>query len=63
MIKTREDAGIKHLNNPNAFIKCSKTMDDAYENINDYNSIRKRKKVIVLITWFQMLWQIKDFKP
>ena len=63
MIKTREDAGIKHLNNPNAFIKCSNTMDDAYENINDYNSIRKRKKVIVLITWFQMLWQIKDFKP
>ena len=50
LIKTREDAGIKHLNNPNAFIKCSKTMDDAYENINDYNSIRKRKKVIVLIT-------------
>ena len=63
MIKTREDAGIKHLNNPNAFIKCSNTMDGAYENINDYNSIRKRKKVIVLITWSQMLWQIKDFKP
>ena len=63
LIKTREDAGIKHLNNPNAFIKCSNTMDDAYDNINDYNSIRKRKKVIVLITWFQMLWQIKDFKP
>ena len=50
LIKTREDAGIKHLNNPNAFIKCSNTMDDAYDNINDYNSIRKRKKVIVLIT-------------
>ena len=44
LIKAREDAGIKHLNNPNAFIKCSNTMDDAYENINDYNSIRKRKK-------------------
>ena len=47
MIKTREDAGIKHLNNPNAFIKCSNTMDDVYENINDYNPIRKRKKIIV----------------
>ena len=23
------------------------TMDDVYENINDYNAIRKRKKVIV----------------
>ena len=44
LIKNREDAGIKHLNNPNAFIKCSNTMDDVYQNINDYNPIRKRKK-------------------
>ena len=27
--------------------KCSNTMDDVYENINDYNSNRKRKKLIV----------------
>ena len=45
-IKKREDAGIKHVNNPNAFIKCSNTMDDIYENINDYNLIRKRKRLI-----------------
>ena len=45
LIKKREDAGIKHLNNPNAFIECSSTMDDVYENINDYNPIRKRKKI------------------
>ena len=44
LIKKREDAGIKHLNNPNAFIKCSNTLDDVYKNINDYNPIRKRKK-------------------
>ena len=24
LLKKREDAGIKHLNNPNAFIECSK---------------------------------------
>ena len=47
LIKKREDVGIKHLNNPNAFIECSNTMDDVYENINDYNPIRKRKKLIV----------------
>ena len=47
MIKKRQHAGIKHLNNPNAFIECSNTMDDVYENINDYNPIRKRKKIIV----------------
>ena len=28
-------------------VECSNTMDDVYENINDYNPIRKRKKVIV----------------
>ena len=38
-----KDAGIKHLNDPNAFMKCSNTMDDVYENIHDYNSSRKRK--------------------
>ena len=46
LIKKREDAGIKHLNNPNAFVECSDLMDDVYENINDYNPIRKRKKII-----------------
>ena len=43
LIKKRENAGIKHYNNPNAFIECSNTMDGVYENINDYNQIRKRK--------------------
>ena len=35
LIKKREDAGIKHLNNPNAFIECSNSIDDVYKNIND----------------------------
>ena len=26
------------------YIKCSNMMDDVYENINDYNPLRKRKK-------------------
>ena len=46
LIKKREDAGIKHLTDPNAFIECSNTMDDVYENIHGYNSSRKRKIVI-----------------
>ena len=46
LIINQEDAGIKHLNNPNAFIECSDTMDDVYENINDYNPMRKRKKFV-----------------
>ena len=46
-IKKRKDAGIKHLNDPNAFIECSNTMDDVFENIHDHNSSRKRKIFIV----------------
>ena len=46
LIKKHEDAGIKHYNDLNAFIKCSNTMEYVYENTNDYNTIRKRKKLI-----------------
>ena len=46
-IKKREYVGIKHVNNPNAFIECSNAMDDIYENINDYNSSRRRNILIV----------------
>ena len=49
LIKKSEDAGIKHLNDPNAFIECLNTMDDVYENIHDHNLNRKRKILIVLM--------------
>ena len=38
LIKKREDAGIKHLNDPNVFTEYSNMMDDVYKNIHDYNS-------------------------
>ena len=43
LIKKRKNARTKHLNDLNAFIECSNTMDHVYENINDYNPSRKRK--------------------
>ena len=43
MIKKFGDAGTKHLNDSDAFIVCSNTMDDVYENIGDYNPSTKRK--------------------
>ena len=43
LIKNRENTGIKHVNNLKAFIQCSNTMDDVYENIDDFNPNRKRK--------------------
>ena len=43
LIKKRKDAEIKHLDDPNAFIERSDTMDDVY----DYNLSRKRKILII----------------
>ena len=47
LIKKREDAGIRNVNNPNAFIVCSKMMNDVYEDIDNYNSKRNKKVLIV----------------
>ena len=46
LTKKRENAGIKHLSDPNAFIECSNTMDDVYENIDNFNLNRKRLLVV-----------------
>ena len=47
LIKKRKDAGMKHLNDSTGFIEYSNTMDDVYNNIDDCNSKRKRKVLIV----------------
>ena len=47
MIKKCKDAGTKHLNDLNAFIESSNTMDDIYENNDDYKPSRQRKILIV----------------
>ena len=59
LIKNRENAGIKHVNNWKAFIECSNTMDDVYWNIDDYNPNRKRK---VLIIFYDMIADIMSNK-
>ena len=47
LIKRCEDLGIKHLNYSIVFSECFNTMDDIYENVDDYNPSRKRKALIV----------------
>ena len=37
LIKNHENTGIKDLNDSKAFIECSNTMNDVYEDIDDYN--------------------------
>ena len=58
LIKNCENAGIKHLNDSEAFIQCSNTMDDIYVKINNWNP--KRRKIFFLI-WLLILWQTKNF--
>ena len=43
----REDAEIKNINNPNAFIACSNKMDDVLEDTDNYNPKRNKKVLIV----------------
>ena len=62
LIKKRQNAGIKHLNNPNAFIQCSNTMDDVYEDIDDYNPTRKRKILIVFDEMMADIMTNKEFQ-
>ena len=59
MINKRENAGIKHLNDPKAFIEFSNTMDGVYNNIDNYNLKRKQK---ILIVFDGMIADIKIHK-
>ena len=43
LINKREQAGIKNLNDPHAFIEYSDNMNDVYENINNYNKNGDKK--------------------
>ena len=62
LIKKHENAGIKHLNAPSALIECSSTMDDVYENVNDYNPSRKRTILIVFDDMIAGIRTNKEFK-
>ena len=47
LIIKREDAGIKYLIDRSVFTEYSNTMDNVYNNIDDYNPKRKRKILFV----------------
>ena len=48
LIKKRESIGLKHFNDPKAFIEYSNNIHVVYGNINDYNPDKKNKILIVL---------------
>ena len=47
LINKREQAGIKNLNDPHAFIEYSDDINDVLDDINDYNKNRDKKVLIV----------------
>ena len=47
LINKRESIGLKHFNDPKAFIEYSNYMHDVYENINDYNPDKENKILII----------------
>ena len=59
LINGREKVGIKNFKNPKEFIYYSQTIDDVYENLEDYNPTKKRR---VLIVFDDMIADMKSNK-
>ena len=47
LIDKRESTRLKHFNDPKAFIEYSNDMQDVYKNIDEYNTDKERKILIV----------------
>ena len=47
LINKRESAGLKRFNDPKVFIEYSSDMQDVYKNIDEYNTDKERKILIV----------------
>ena len=62
LIKKGEDARIKHLNDSKAFIKCSNTICDVHENIDDYSLTRKSKNLDVFDDMIAEIMSNKKFQ-
>ena len=62
LINKREQAGIKNLNDPYAFIEYSDDMDDVLDDINNYNKNRDKKVLIVFDDMIADIEYNKKFK-
>ena len=58
-INERKKVGIENLKNSKTFIDYSQTIDDVYENLEDYNPTKKRR---VLIVFDDMIADMKSNK-
>ena len=62
LINKREQAGIKNLNDPHAFIEYSNDMDDVINDINNHNKNRDKKVIIVFDDMIANIEYNKKFK-
>ena len=62
LINKREQAGIKNLDDPHAFIEYSDDMNDLLDDINNYNKNRDKKVLIVFDDMIADIEYNKNFK-
>ena len=62
LIKKRENVGIRYYNDLTAFFEYSNTMDDVYEDIDNYNLKRDKKVLIVFDGIFKDIMTNKKFQ-
>ena len=60
-INGREKVGIKKLKNPKAFIGYLQTIDDVYENFEDYNPAKKKESVNS-VWWYNSRYWLNQIK-
>ena len=58
LISKRESTGVKHFNDPKAFIEYSNNMNDIYKNIDEYNP-NKKCKILIIFIWLLICLVIK----
>ena len=62
LINKREQAGIKNLNDPHAFIEYSSDINDVLDDINDYNKNRDKKVLIIFVDMIADIMRSEKFK-
>ena len=62
LINKREQAGIKNLNDPHAFIEYSNDMDNVFDDINNYNKNRDKKVLIIFDDMIADIMRSEKFK-
>ena len=62
LINKREQAGIKNLNDPHAFIEYSNDMNDVLDDINNYDKNRDKKVLIIFDEMITDIMKSEKFK-